>query len=139
MDENTTTQEGAAIEEVQGEENRPPEEYKEPTKAETKAEAEAQQKAEEEARKQRLTQAELDIHTLYNYAVQSPHFMPNSKHCLGSYIRLIALIELLGGPLLPGEEEPKDRAAKRRDQKELEKGRENVDMAKENLKNAATK
>ena len=117
MDENKTVQEGETNEEVSGEDNRPSEAQKEQTEAENKAEAEAQHKAEDEARKQRLTQAELDIHTLYNYAVQSPNFMGNSKHCLSSYIRLIALIELLGGVPVTN--------------------RENVDMAKENLKNAA--
>jgi len=128
MDENTPTQEAITGQEVPRPEDRTPE------APQTEDEKNKEAKAQEEARKQRLNQAELDIHTLYNYAVQSPNFMNNSKHCLGSYIRLIALIELLGGQLLPTEEEPKDRAAKRRDQKELEKGRENVDMAREVLK-----
>jgi len=133
MDENTTPQETTETEEVQGKDNRPPEAAKEKTEAEKKAEAEAQQNIEEAARKARLNQAELDIHTLYNYAVQSPNFMNNSKHCMSGYIRLIALVELLSGPPPPLEATPQDRAAKRRDQKELEKGREQAEKAKETL------
>jgi len=139
MDEGTTTQEETAVKEVQGDKDRPPEAPKEKTEAEKKAEAEAQHKAEDEARKVRLNQSELDIHTLYNYAVQSPNFMNNSKHCMSSYIRLIALIELLGGPAPSVEAIPQDRAARRRDEKELDKGRANAEKAKEKLTDATAK
>ena len=137
MDESKTPQAEIESKEIQDNKDGAPEAPKDKTEAEQKAEA--KQKADEEGAKARLNQAELDVHTLYNYAVQSPNFMPNSKHCMSSYIRLIALIELLKGPIPPVQAVPQDRAARRRDQKEIDKGREQAEKAKEQLTDAATK
>ncbi len=150
MDENSSAVDEAEesavdeAEETETQDSEVPTEEGEPKEIETgesqAVDPEIEKKA-AEAKAAELRQVEIDVHSLYNLAQHSRLFVENPKFHMGGYIRIIGFLDKLEmnqAPAPAPEPARFDRAVKRREQKEIDKGLKNVKKAMDTINDAST-